>query len=104
VRTIGRKSPGADQGWRRLGGYVGVGAAGIGVRAMSAVHWHGRPLLSQDLVPVAIVLSDGGAPKGAESVSARHARDSAAAVFPMVSVNCVGFGTAITYGIRLVSR
>jgi hypothetical protein len=31
------------------------------VRAMSAVHWHGRPLLSQDLVPVAIVLSDGGA-------------------------------------------
>jgi hypothetical protein len=38
-------------------------AAGIGVRAMSAVHWHGRPLLSQDLVPVAIVLSDGGAPR-----------------------------------------
>src|SRR5664280_2645357 len=37
--------------------------AGIGVRAMSAVHWHGRPLLSQDLVPVAIVLSDGGAPR-----------------------------------------
>src|SRR5664280_2329833 len=38
-------------------------AAGIGVRAMSAVHWHGRPLLSQELVPVAIVLSDGGAPR-----------------------------------------
>jgi hypothetical protein len=33
------------------------------VRAMWAVHWHGQPLLSQQLVPVAIVFSDRGAPR-----------------------------------------